>query len=70
MHRVHFDPEAEKFYILYNSYSPQEFLSVSDEDLENETDFYYDVQTIDKPVNLRFLDRYKYRIRRDRLQPW
>ena len=57
MHRVHFDPEAEKFYILYNSYSPQEFLSVSYEDLENETDFYYDVQTIDKPVKIRFLDR-------------
>lgn len=58
MYRVHFDPVAEEFYILYNSYSPQEFLSVSYEDLENETDFFYDVQTIDKPVNLRFLDQY------------
>ncbi|MBQ3416364.1 MAG: hypothetical protein IJH32_00815 [Ruminococcus sp.] len=60
MFRVHFDPEAEDFYILDDAYGDSnEYFRESYENLQNDTgDFYYDVQTVNKPIKLRFTNRY------------
>ena len=60
MFRVHYDPQADDFYIMDDAYDdPNEYYRESYENLENDTgDFYYDIQTVNKPIELRFTNRY------------
>ncbi|MBQ3265140.1 MAG: hypothetical protein IJH07_05120 [Ruminococcus sp.] len=60
MFRVHYDPDEEAYYILGDAYDDDyEYVSESYENLENDTgDFYYDIQTVNKPVSIRFGNRY------------
>ena len=56
VHKVHYNPETEEHYILYDSYSSSEFFTVSSAAIESgEADFSYAVETKTKYVYLRYL---------------
>lgn len=54
--KVHFDPEAEEVYILYADYSSDEYLTVSDAELESGEEFYYDIENVTRPVEIRYVN--------------
>ena len=54
--KVHFNPETEEFYILYADYSSAEYMTVSDEELESGEEFYYDIENVTRPVEIRYVN--------------
>lgn len=56
VHKVHYNPDTDEHYILYNSYSSSEYFLVSDADLQSgKSDFFYDSETVTRHVRERYL---------------
>lgn len=54
--KVHFDPETEEFYILYADFSSAEYMTVSDAELESGEEFYYDIENVTRPIEIRYIN--------------